>query len=119
MHPLHQRYRVDHMQFNQKRLNGQFYCDHLVAKTRSLNGNKGAWVYTTGSFTAIYIVKIRKEAGNTLRRSADDVGIPDRLRTDLAPELTRKNTEFQAQAKQLGIDVTHSETERSNQNHAA
>ena len=52
-------------------------------------------------------------------RFADDVGIPDCLRTDLAPELTGKNTEFQAQAKRLGIDVTHSETERSNQNHAA
>ena len=119
LHPLHQFYRVDHMNFNRKRLNGQFYCNHLVAKTRSLDGNTGAWVYTAGSFTAVYPVKIRKGAGNTLRRFADDVGIPDRLRTDLEPELTGKNTEFQAQAKRLGIDVTHSETERSNQNHAA
>ena len=29
------------------------------------------------------------------------------------------NTEFQAQAKRLGIEVTHSEAEQSNQNHAA
>ena len=34
VHPLHRRYRVDHMQFNRKRLNGKFYCDHLVAKNK-------------------------------------------------------------------------------------
>ena len=119
VHPLHRQYRVDHMQFNRKRLNGQFYCDHLEAKTKSLDGNTGAWIYTTGKFTAVYPVESRKEAGDTLRRFADDVGIPDRLRTDLAPELIGKNTEFQAQAKRLGIALTHSEAERSNQNHAA
>ena len=53
VHPLHRRYRVDHMQFNRKRLNEKFYCDHLVAKTKSLDGNTEAWLYTTGKFTVV------------------------------------------------------------------
>ena len=119
VHPLHRRYRVDHMQLNRKRLNAQFYTDHLPAKTKSLDANTGAWVYTTGKFTAEYPCVKRDEAGDTLRRFSDDVGIPDRLRSDLASEITGKHTEFQAQVKRLRIDLTHSEKERSNQNHAA
>ena len=107
------------MQFNQKRLNGQFYCDHLVAKTKSLDGNTRAWLYTTGKFTVVYPCGSIREAGDTLRRFADNVGIPYQVRSDLSTELTGKNTEFQAQSKHLGIDVTHSEAEQSNQNHAA
>ena len=42
VHPLHLRYQVDHMQFNQRILNGQFYCNYLEAKTKSLDGNIGA-----------------------------------------------------------------------------
>ena len=67
----------------------------------------------------VYPCEIRFKAGDTLRRFADDVGITDQVRSDLVPELTGKNTEFQAQAKRLGIDVTHSEAERLNKNHAA
>ena len=119
VHPLHRRYRFNHMQFNRKSLNEQFYCYHLVAKTKSLDSNTGAWLYTTGKFTLFYPCGSRREAGDTLRRFANNVGIPDQVRSDLAPELTGKNTEFQAQAKRLGIDVAHSESERSNQNHAA
>ena len=42
-----------------------------------------------------------------MQRFADDVGIPDLLRTDLALELMGKNTEFQAQARKLNVKVTH------------
>ena len=73
-------------------LNGKFYCDYLEAKTKSLDGNIGAWLYTTGSFTAVYPVASRKESGDTLRRFVDDVGIPDRLRTDLVLYLMGNNT---------------------------
>ena len=87
------------MQFNRRRSNGQFYYDYLDAKTKSLDGNIGTWLYTAGSFTAVYPVASRKEAGDTLRRFADYVGIPDQLSTDLALELTVNNTYFQAQAR--------------------
>ena len=103
IHPLHRRYRVDNMQFNRQRLNSQFYVDHLIAKPKSLEGNTGAWVYTTSNFTAVYPVEKRSEAGDTLRRLSDDVGIPDRLRADLAGEITGNNTEFQKQVRKLHI----------------
>ena len=73
------------MQFNRKSLNEQFYCDHLVAKTKSLDGNTGAWLYTTGKFTGVYPCRSRPEAGDTLRRFAEDVGIPDQVRSELDP----------------------------------
>ncbi len=119
VHPLHQRYRVDHLNPNRKRLNAQFYTDHLVAKTKSLDGNTGAWVYTTGKFTAVYPCALQSEAGDTLKKFADDHGIPDRLRADLAPEITGKHKEFQAQVKRQKINLTFSEKGRSNQNYAA
>ena len=80
------------MQFNQRRLNGKFYYNYLKAKTKSLDGNIGAWMYVTGSFTEVYRVANRKEAGDTLRRFTDDAGIPYWLRTELASYLTGNNT---------------------------
>ena len=74
---------------------------------------------TMEKFTVVYPCVIRRKLGDTLSKFANNVGIPDQVRSELDPELTGKNTEFQAQAKRLGIDVTHSEAERSNQNHAA
>ena len=100
-------------------MNWKFYYNYLEAKTKSLDGNIGAWLYTAGIFTAVYPVTSMKEAGDTLQRFADYVGILDRLRTDLALELTVKNTEFQAQARKLNVNITHSEVEQSYQNHAA
>ena len=83
-----------------------------------MDGNISVWLYTEGSFTSVYPVASRKESGDTLRKFADDVGIPDRLRTDLALELSGKNTELQAQARKLNVDLTHSEAEKSKHNHA-
>ena len=54
-----------------------------------------------------------------MRRFLYDLGIPDRLSTDLALELTGKNTEFQAQARKFNVNVTHSKSEQYIQNHAA
>ena len=64
-------------------------------------------------------MKNRSEVGYTLRRFADDVGIPDILRSYLELEITGNHTEFQVQVNHLRIDLTHSEVEQFNQNHAA
>ena len=60
VHTLHHRYWADHMKFNRRRLNRKLYCNYLEAKTKSMDGNIGAWMYTTGSFTAVYLVASRK-----------------------------------------------------------
>ena len=59
-----------------------------------------------------YLCTKRSEVGDTLLRFADDVRILNRLRSDLAPEIMGKHTEFQAQVKRLQIELT-----QFNQNH--
>ena len=90
VHLLHCRYRVDNMQLNMKRLNARFYNDHLLANTKSLEGNTGARIYTTGKFKVAYPCTNHSEVGDTLQQFTDDVGIPDRLRSDMAPEILGK-----------------------------
>ena len=72
-----------------------------------MEGNTGAWIYTTGKFTVAYPYTKRSEVGDSLRRFANDVGIPEILRSDLTPDITVKNMEFQDQVKRLIIDLTH------------
>ena len=64
-----------------------------------------------------YLCENLSEVGDILQRFADYVGISDRLRSYLAPDITGKHTEFQVQVKRLCIDLMHSEVEQSNQNH--
>ena len=119
VHPLHCRYSVDNVQLNRKCLNVQFYTDHLLVKTKSLEGNMGARIYTTEKFTVAYLCINNSELGYTLRWFADDFQIPDRLSSDLALEITVKHREFHDQIKRLRVELTHSEVERSSHNHAA
>jgi hypothetical protein len=54
LHPLHRRYRVDHLNLDRKRINNTFYTDTLFSKTKLLNGMRCAQVYTNGRFTKVY-----------------------------------------------------------------
>ena len=58
-----------------------------------------------------YTYTKRLSVGDNLPWFSDDVGIPDRLRSDMTPEITVKHTEFQAQVKHLLIELAHSEVE--------
>ena len=118
VHTSHHRYIVDSIKLNRKCLDAQFYTNHLLAKTNSLERNTGSSIYSTGIFTVAYSCTNCLEIGDTLRRLSDDVGIPDRLRSDMAPEITVKHTEFQDQVKRLLIYLRHLEVECSSHNHA-
>ena len=59
-----------------------------------MEGNTGAWIYTTGNFTVAYICTKRSEVGDILREFDDDAGIRDRLRSKMAPDITGKHTDF-------------------------
>ena len=61
------------MHLNVNLLNAQFYTDHLLAKTKSLEVNMGAWVVTAGKFTVAYLYIKRSELGDTVRQFADNV----------------------------------------------
>ena len=119
VHPLHRRHRVDHLALNRRRLHGRWFTDTLKSKVTSLNGNKYAEVYTNGKFTKVYPMAKRSQVGKTLTDMADDVGIPDNLTCDLAPELVGRHTEFMKEANRLKVRVRSSEAGRKNQNYAA
>jgi hypothetical protein len=122
IHPIHRRYRVDHLLhlgLQARQIVKQFYLDHMQSRVKSLSQNTGAFVYTTGEFTKVYPVTTTSKAGETLAEFARDVGVPTDLRTDLASYFTGRNTEFVNEAKRLRIKVTYAEKGRHNQNHAA
>ena len=92
---------------NRKSLNTRFYTDHILAKTKYSKGNPGEWIYKTGNTTVAYPSTKHSEVGDMPRQFADNVEIPDRLRSDLAPEIIGNYIWFKAQLKLLHIDLTH------------
>ena len=119
LHPIFRRYRTDHIHLHRNRLNDIWYFDHSPSKFVSLNGNDGVHVITNGSFTKAIPQPSKKYTGKSLRLFSHDIGIPDRLITDLAGEHTGRHTEFMRQIKHLDIDIHYSEKGRHKQNHKA
>jgi hypothetical protein len=62
IHPLHRRYRVDHLDLNRKRLNDTFYMDTLFSKVKSLAGFTCAQLITNGTFTRVYPMESKSGA---------------------------------------------------------
>ena len=119
LHPLHRRYRVDHLHLNRRRLNGDWYTDTLFSKVVSLQGNVCAQVYTNGSFTSVHPMTSKSRVGFTLTEFSDDVGIPDTLTSDGAMEVVGPKTEFMKEVNRLKVRLKRAEVGRSNQNFAA
>jgi hypothetical protein len=119
IHPMTKRYRVDRLHLNRKRLPGKWYTDHLFAKVKSLDGNTCAQVITNGCYTRVTPLTTTKDSYLCLEEMERDVGIPEYLRTDLAPELSGKHTQWMKTIRQLGIKLSWSEKGRKNQNHRA
>ena len=94
VNPLNRRYRVDHLDLHRTYLKGQWYLDHITAKTKSLHQNTGTWLYTNGHFTSCYPTVTRGEASNTLNEFCNIVGTPARLKSDRVPELVGRHTPF-------------------------
>ena len=119
IHPLHRRYRVDHLHLNRRRLNGDWFTDTLFSKVISIQGNLCAQVFTNGNFTMVHPLSSKSRVGQALTEFTDDVGIPDTLMSDGAPELVGPHTEFMKEVHRLKIRLKRSEVGRSNQNYAA
>ena len=62
---------------------------------------------------------LKGRVAQALTEFADDVGIPDTLLSDGAPEMVGPKTEFMKEEKRLKIRLKRSEVGRSNQNYAA
>jgi hypothetical protein len=99
VHPMLRRLRVDHLHLHRPRLKGMWFLDMMIAKVKSLLGNKCANVFTNGKFTKVVPMTSRKEAAELLIDFMDDVGIPEMLMTDGATEFTGRHTDFIKQAQ--------------------
>ena len=118
-HPIHRRYRVDHLDLHSNRLKGKWYVDWMPSKTRSITQCTGSFVYTNGEFTQVYPKESNtaEYANMSLNEFCADVGIPEKLKSDRAPELCGRQSAFLHNAKKKGIDLTYAEPERKNQIH--
>lgn len=89
-----------------------FYTDTLFSKTKSLKGNTCAQIYSNGKgFTWVEPMKSKVEAGKTLKKFIQDVGIPNALTTDGSLEQTGINTEFQKLIRKYHIKEHQLEAE--------
>ena len=61
----------------------------------------------------------KSRIGQSLTDFSDDIGIPDTLTTDGAPEAVGPNSDFVKEANRLKVRLRQSEAGRSNQNFAA
>ena len=89
----------------------------MTAKTKSIQQNKGAFVYTNGVFTKTYPLETNQQipANTSLNEFCQDVGILEKLASDQAPDFCGRNSAFLKNAKGKGIDLTYAEPDRKNQ----
>lgn len=121
IHPLHRRYRTDHLDLHRRRLGGTWFMDTLIARYKSLLGNSYSHVITNGEFTQVYPVKTRTspDATDALESFCEDVGIPETLWVDGAKEYVGQHTPFVKLCRKRRIDLHRTEPGKKNQNHAA
>ena len=82
------RQRTDHLKFPS--LRGRFYTDTMFAKVKAIHGHKAAQVFTNGrGFDYFYPMKLKSEAPDALLSFIQNVGIPQTIVSDNAPEEVR------------------------------
>jgi len=115
--PLNRRYRVDHLNLHHNDLGGRWTLDHMESKVRSLRQHTGAFVFSNGNFVAVYPTNSKSgaHAAEALRRFSTEVGIPMRLKSDLASSFTGEHTDFICLIRKYNITLTYSEAHRHNQ----
>ncbi len=89
LHPIERRFCTKQAQLRYRQLagrHGSFYTDTFFSKVPSLNNFKMAQIYVNDlSFTKVYPMKVKSEAGDTLQTFIHDIGIPHSIRSDDAP----------------------------------
>ena len=102
--PLTRRYRTDLMSQRLRRLNCRFYTDTLFSKHKSIEGNTCGQLFTDGEgFVILYPMDSKAKAGQKLTELSHDVGIPNELYMDNAPEQVGKNSEMMKEIRRMKI----------------
>jgi hypothetical protein len=63
VHPMSRRLRVNYLHLNRPRLKGMWYLDTLIAKVKSLLGNKCANMFANGKYTKVVPMPSQKRSG--------------------------------------------------------
>ena len=80
--PLSRRYRTDRV-FSRKTLQGDWSTDTMDARSKSLEGNRYAQVFSNKAFfSRIYPMDSKRKAGDALRMFCQEFGVPERLTFD-------------------------------------
>ena len=117
--PLTRRYRTDILQLHYRRLNFTLFSDTMFAKTKSLKGFTCCQVYADGEgFVWADPMKSKSEAGRTLKRLIQDVGIPNKIVSDGAPEQIGPGSEFQKLMRTYDIRGHQNEAKTQKYNRA-
>lgn len=120
LHPIERRFRTKQAQLRYNQLagrHGSFYTDTFFSKAPSLNNAKMAQIYDNDlSFTKIYPMKMKSEAGDTLQTFIHDVNIPHSIRSNDVPELM--HGKFKQLCKDYGINCNYTEPYSPWQNRA-
>ena len=82
----------------------------------SLDGNRYAQVFATEDFfAAAYPMEAKSMAGDALKESITDFGVPDKIMMDGAAEQMGRKTTFMQQVRKHHIDFHLTEPERYHQ----
>jgi hypothetical protein len=84
---------------------------------KSIRQHVGAFVFLNGNFVAAYQAMSCNDENSTkaLRQFANNIGVPARLRFDMAPGFVGKHTSFQSLICKLQTNMTNSDPGRHNQ----
>ena len=116
--PLSRRYRADRMFYN-KTLTGEWATDTIDGRTKSLDGNRYAQIFTNKNYYAkLYPMDSKGKAGDALRIFCREFGVPERLTFDGSGEQNGKDTEFMRQIRKHDISIHVTEPDLHQQNPA-
>lgn len=99
---------------------GGFYSDTLFSKVRSVRGYTCAQVYGNKfGFLKVYPMESKEQqnVGDTLTLLVQEIGVPQSLHVDNAPEMVGRKTPFFRRARREGIDLTTIEPKTPNENY--
>ena len=108
--PLTRRYRTDLLSQRHRRFSTRFYTDTMFSKIGpSLRGNTCTQIFTDGNGAVFaYPMKSKSQAGDKLVSLIQQVGIPNELHRDGAPEMAG-NSKFNQICNEYRIKSTYTE----------
>jgi len=90
----------------------------MFTQVKSLHGHKCAQVTTNGTFIHVFPMIGKADAGQALEHFVSDVGIPNEMVVDNAPELTGTQSGFYRTCRQYKIKQRQTEPYTPRQNRA-